>query len=107
MPAFASDLGAGDAGFAYSALLMATAAGAVFGGFLLEGKGWLQAESAASAVLVRHLLVCVSWRLVCLIQELLFVAGPLVLRRHPESCVLFFSQAIVQMQRAQPSAAAA
>ncbi|HYR90841.1 MAG TPA: MFS transporter [Terriglobia bacterium] len=44
MPAFASDLGAGQADFAYSALLMASAAGAVFGGFLLEGKGWLQAK---------------------------------------------------------------
>src|SRR5262245_8638008 len=44
MPAFAGDLGAGKADFAYSALLMASAAGAVFGGFLLEGKGWLQAK---------------------------------------------------------------
>ena len=32
----------GAANFAYSALLMASAAGAVFGGFLLEGKGWLK-----------------------------------------------------------------
>jgi MFS family permease len=55
MPAFASDLGAGDANFAYSALLMATAAGAVFGGFLLEGKGWLQAK-------VQNAVVCaVFW----------------------------------------------
>jgi MFS family permease len=45
MPAFANDLGAGAADFAYSALLMASAAGAVFGGFLLEGKGWLQANA--------------------------------------------------------------
>jgi MFS family permease len=44
MPAFANDLGATSADFAYSALLMATAAGAVFGGFLLEGKGWLHAK---------------------------------------------------------------
>jgi MFS family permease len=44
MPAFAVDLGAEQADFAYSALLMATAAGAVTGGFLLEGKGWLQAK---------------------------------------------------------------
>ncbi len=42
MPAFATDLGAGEADFTYSALLMASAVGAVFGGFLLEGKGWLQ-----------------------------------------------------------------
>jgi MFS family permease len=45
MPVFADDLGAGQADFAYSALLMSGAAGAVFGGFLLEGKGWLQAKA--------------------------------------------------------------
>ena len=41
MPEFAHDLGSRQADFAYSALLAANAAGAVFGGFLLEGKGWL------------------------------------------------------------------
>jgi MFS family permease len=51
MPAFADDLGAGAANFSYSALLMASAAGAVFGGFLLEGKGWLHAK-------VRSTIVC-------------------------------------------------
>jgi MFS family permease len=44
MPEFAHDLGAERADFAYSALLIASAAGAVFGGFLLEGKGWLKAN---------------------------------------------------------------
>jgi MFS family permease len=44
MPGFAHDLGAEEADFAYGALLTATAAGAVFGGFVLEGKGWLKAE---------------------------------------------------------------
>jgi MFS family permease len=44
MPEFAHDLGAGKADFAYSALLTASAGGAVFGGFLLEGKGWLRAN---------------------------------------------------------------
>jgi MFS family permease len=52
MPAFATDLGAGEAGYAYSALLMASAAGAVFGGVLLEGKGWLRAN-------VRNAIICV------------------------------------------------
>ena len=42
MPEFAHDLGTDEADFAYSALLAANAAGAVVGGFLLEGKGWLQ-----------------------------------------------------------------
>jgi MFS family permease len=42
MPEFAHDLGAEKADLAYSALLAANACGAVFGGFLLEGKGWLR-----------------------------------------------------------------
>jgi MFS family permease len=50
MPEFAHDLGA-TANFAYSALLTANAAGAVFGGFLLEGKGWLKAD-------VRTAIIC-------------------------------------------------
>jgi MFS family permease len=58
MPAFAYDLGAGTADFAYSALLMATAAGSVFGGFLLEGKGWLQAK--VHSAIVCAILWCVT-----------------------------------------------
>jgi len=55
MPAFASDLGKSEADFAYSALLMAGAAGAVFGGFLLEGKGWIQAKA-------RNAIICaIAW----------------------------------------------
>jgi MFS family permease len=41
MPEFAHDLGTDHADFAYSALLAANAAGAVLGGILLEGRGWL------------------------------------------------------------------
>ena len=51
MPEFAHDLGADRADFTYSALLIASAAGAVFGGFLLEGKGWLKAN-------VRTAIIC-------------------------------------------------
>jgi MFS family permease len=42
MPEFASDLGTEKVDFAYSALLAANAAGAVVGGLLLEGRGWLE-----------------------------------------------------------------
>lgn len=42
MPEFAHDLGTEKVDFAYSALLAANAAGAVVGGMLLEGRGWLQ-----------------------------------------------------------------
>jgi MFS family permease len=58
MPAFATDLGAGTADFAYSALLMATAAGSVFGGFLLEGKGWLKAN--VHSAIICAILWCVT-----------------------------------------------
>jgi MFS family permease len=57
MPAFANDLGAKNADFAYSALLMASAAGAVFGGILLEGKGWLQAK--VQSAIIGAILWCV------------------------------------------------
>jgi len=49
MPEFAHDLGTDKADFAYSALLAANAAGSVFGGFVLDGKGWLP-PSAKSAI---------------------------------------------------------
>jgi hypothetical protein len=50
MPGFAHDLGTEKADFAYSALLTASAAGAVCGGFLLEGKGWLKANARTAIV---------------------------------------------------------
>jgi MFS family permease len=96
MPAFASDLGAGDANFAYSALLMATAAGAVFGGFLLEGKGWLQAK-VKSAVLCA-IFWCVTIGAFALSKNyylsvaLLFCAGILNLAFYSSA------QAIVQIE---------
>src|SRR5262249_17915366 len=96
MPAFAADLGAGAAGFTYSALLMATAAGAVFGGFLLEGKGWLQAK-ARSAVLCA-IGWCVAIGIFALSRNyylslvLLFCAGILNLAFYSSA------QAIVQLE---------
>ena len=81
MPAFANDLGTVSADFAYSALLMATAAGAVFGGFLLEGKGWLQAN--VRSAIVCALLWCIAIGSFALSRNyylslvLLFVAGVL------------------------------
>jgi len=41
MPEFAHDLGTEKADYAYSTLLAASAAGSVFGGFVLDGKAWL------------------------------------------------------------------
>jgi MFS family permease len=42
MPGFAADLGGDGGGLGYSVLLGANAAGAFFGGLLLEGTGWLR-----------------------------------------------------------------
>jgi MFS family permease len=95
MPGFAHDLGAENADWAYSALLTASAAGAVFGGFLLEGKGWLKPD-------VTTAIVCaVLWCAVLgafafstnyfLSVALLFVAGVLNLSFYSAA------QAIVQL----------
>jgi MFS family permease len=56
MPEFAHDLGTDHADFAYSALLGANAAGAVFGGFLLEGRGWLPPR--VSTAMISAILWC-------------------------------------------------
>jgi MFS family permease len=96
MPAFADDLGAGEANFAYSALLMASAAGAVFGGFLLEGKGWLQAK--AQGAVICAILWCAAITAFALSSNyylslaLLFCAGILNLAFYSSA------QAIVQIQ---------
>ena len=51
MPEFAQDLGHGDPDMSYSMLLAADAAGALFAGFLLESRGFLQASPRAALVL--------------------------------------------------------
>jgi MFS family permease len=51
MPAFAQDLGHGDAGIFYSLLLAADAAGALTAGILLEGRGLLAARPRSALVL--------------------------------------------------------
>jgi MFS family permease len=58
MPEFAHDLGAEKADFAYSALLAANAAGAVLGGFLLEGRGWLQPR--VQTAMISAILWCIA-----------------------------------------------
>jgi MFS family permease len=96
MPAFARDLGSGAADFAYSALLMATAAGAVFGGFLLEGKGWLQAK--VRSTILCAMFWCVAMAAFALSRNyylsltLLFFAGMLNLAFYSSA------QAIVQIE---------
>ena len=58
MPEFAHDLGTEQADFAYSALLAANAAGAVVGGFLLEGRGWLPPR--VGTAMISAILWCIA-----------------------------------------------
>jgi len=58
MPEFAHDLGTEKADFAYSALLAANAAGAVVGGFLLEGRGWLPPD--VKTAIISAVLWCIA-----------------------------------------------
>jgi len=51
MPGFALDLGHGDPGVAYSALLAADAAGAMLAGVLLESRGFLAAKPRTAIIL--------------------------------------------------------
>jgi MFS family permease len=51
MPSFAQDLGHGDPGVSYSALLAADAAGALCGGIVLEGRAVLAANPRTAIVL--------------------------------------------------------
>lgn len=79
MPAFALDLGHGDPGTAYSALLAADAAGALVGALVLEGRGLLR--PGQHSVLVLGLAWCVALggfaltRHYALALLLLFAAG--------------------------------
>ena len=50
MPEFAHDFGHDKQDLSYSVLLGASAAGAVVGGVLLEGKGWLKANARNAAI---------------------------------------------------------
>jgi MFS family permease len=81
MPEFAHDLGTEQADFAYSALLGANAAGAVVGGFLLEGRGWLPPD--VRTAIISAILWCVSIAVFALSTNyalsltLLFLAGVL------------------------------
>jgi MFS family permease len=79
MPSFAQDLGHGDPGVFYGLLLAADAAGALAGGVVLEGSGWLQPRPRTAFLLVM-IWCCVlagfaMTTLYPLALALLFVAG--------------------------------
>jgi MFS family permease len=58
MPEFAHDLGTEKVDLAYSLLLGANAAGAVVGGFILEGRGWLPPR--VSTAMISAILWCLA-----------------------------------------------
>jgi MFS family permease len=96
MPEFAHDLGTEKADFAYSALLAANAAGAVFGGFVLDGKAWL--PPTVKSAIVCAIVWCVTMAAFAfsasyrLSLTLLFCAGMLNLAFYS------IAQTIVQLQ---------
>jgi len=83
MPNFAQDLGHGSAGLFYSMLLAADAAGALTGGIILEGSGWLQPRPATSFILVM-LWCCV-------------LAAFAMTRSYPLALVLLFSAGFLEL----------
>ena len=96
MPEFAHDLATEKTDFAYSALLAASAAGSVFGGFVLDVKAWLPPT-------VRSAIVCaILWCVVMTIFAfstsyplsliLLFIAGAMNLAFYA------IAQTIVQLE---------
>jgi hypothetical protein len=88
MPGFATDLGHGDPGAAYTALLGADAAGALLAGILLETRGtWLRLSTTSAFVLAIlwgcSLLGFASVRLYPAAIGLLFLAGSAALLAGP------------------------
>jgi MFS family permease len=83
MPEFAHDLGTEKADFAYSALLGANAAGAVVGGFLLEGRGWL--PPSVRTAIISAVLWCVV------------IASFALSTSYPLSLVLLFGAGILNL----------
>ena len=76
MPEFALDLGTDEAGFGYSSLLVASGAGAVVGGLILEGRGLLEARARTAIVLA------ILWSLV--------LGGFAMVSYYPLALVLLF-----------------
>jgi MFS family permease len=96
MPEFAHDYGHDNQDVAYSVLLGANAAGAVIGGILLEGRGWLKASARnASVCSILWCLTIIGFaasRNYYLSVVLLFFAGLLSL------AFMSMAQTLVQLQ---------
>lgn len=83
MPEYAHDLGTDEAGVAYSLLLGANAGGAVIGGILLEGKGWLQPRPQTA--MMSAILWCLA------------IAGFAAVTTYPAAFVLLFIAGVLNL----------
>ena len=83
MPEFAHDFGHDKQDVSYSMLLGANAAGAVVGGLLLEGRGWLQANARNAAV--------------CSILWCLAIAGFASTNNYPLAVALLFCAGLLNL----------
>jgi hypothetical protein len=84
MPGFAVDLGHGDPGVAYTALLAADASGALLGGVLLEARGGLLRTEASTA-----LKLAIGWAAA--------LAGFACVRSYPMALVLLFTAGFFEL----------
>ena len=97
MPTFATDLGHGDPGAAYTALLGADAAGALTGGLLLEsGRGFLRTHTASALKLAA--LWAVSLAAFALVRSYPLALVCLFLAGFFELSFSSMTQTIVQLQ---------
>ncbi|HET7539758.1 MAG TPA: MFS transporter [Polyangiaceae bacterium] len=97
MPNFATDLGHGDPGAAYTALLGADAAGALVGGLLLEsGRSLLRIETASALKLAA--LWAVALAAFALVRSYALALGCLFLAGFFELSFSSMTQTIVQLQ---------
>jgi MFS family permease len=83
MPEFSRDLGHADAGFGYSLLLAADAAGALAAGLLLESRGLLQARARTAFILA--MLWCVA------------IAAFAAVSSYPAALVLLFAAGFLEL----------
>ncbi len=84
MPGFAADLGHGDPGVAYTALLAADASGALLGGFLLESRAGLLRTEPATA-----LKLALGWAVA--------LAGFACARSYPMALMLLFTAGFFEL----------
>jgi MFS family permease len=96
MPSFASDLGHGDQGVAYSLLLAADAGGALVAGFFLESRGGLLATTQASALRLAALWAAALFGFAC-VRSYLFALPLLFLAGFFELSFSSLAQTLVQM----------